>query len=129
MKDRAPLEALLDELLAVRGATVAAVVDEAGDLLLGRSHDPGVMQGAADLMTSALAAATALGELLPPPAEGGGAARSQVMLDLDSGPILFVPLAATGKVVVMAVSGAEDLGRARHAVRSRLARLEKLTWG
>lgn len=122
------LEAVLDELLAVRGATVAALVDGAGDMLAGRSHDDAVMARAAGVMTTTLAAATALGELLPGSGDGdSGASRpKQMMVDLDTGPLLFVPLTKSDRVVVMALESDADLGRARFAVRNRLTRLEEL---
>ncbi len=128
MSDDAALIAVLDELLAVRGATVAALVDGAGDMLAGRSHDEAIMARAAAVMTSALAAATALGELLPVSSddEAGGSRPKQLMLDLDTGPLLFVPLMTSDRVVVMAVESDADLGRARFAVKNRLARLEEL---
>lgn len=121
------LESVLDELLAVRGATVAALVDGAGDMVAGRSHDAAVLEDAASVVTSALAAATALGELLPSSGEDGGSGRpSQLMLSLDTGPLLFVPLTTSDRVVLMAVGADSDLGRARLALKSRLPQLERL---
>jgi len=128
MSGRPALEAVLDELLAVRGTTVAALVDGAGDMLAGRSHDDAVMARAAGVMTTTLAAATALGELLPggDDAASGASRPRQLMLDLDTGPLLFVPLTKSDRVVVMALESDADLGRARFAVRNRLTRLEEL---
>lgn len=118
------LDELLGELLAVRGATVAALVDGAGDLLASRAHDAVALARAAGLTTTALAAATALGGLLPDDAPDGR--PSQVMVNLDTGPLLFVPLADTDRVVVVGVQGDADLGRARLAVKGRLRRFEDL---
>ncbi|MBW7915730.1 MAG: roadblock/LC7 domain-containing protein [Trueperaceae bacterium] len=122
-----PVQELLDELLAVRGATVAALVDGAGDLLASRAHDDDALERASALLTSALAAATALGGLLPD--DGGGPRPKQVMVNLDTGPLLFVPLSGSDRVVVVAVRDDADLGRARLAVKGRLRRFEELTAG
>lgn len=120
----------LDELLGVRGATLAALVDGAGDLVASRSRDGAMLERAAKVLTSALAAATALGELVP--VEDGVTELErpkQVMLNLDTGPLLFVPLSNSDRVVVVGVASDADLGRARLAVKGLLSRFEKLAAG
>ncbi len=127
MSQGAEVGNVLDELLAVRGATLAALVDGAGDLVASRSHDGAMLERAAKVLTSALAAATALGGLVP--AEDGVAELErpkQVMLNLDTGPLLFVPLGNSDRVVVVGVASDADLGRARLAVKGLLSRFEKL---
>lgn len=89
-----------------------------------------MLERAAKVLTSALAAATALGELVP--VEDGVAELErpkQVMLNLDTGPLLFVPLSNSDRVVVVGVASDADLGRARLAVKGLLSRFEKLAAG
>lgn len=129
--DAAPdVEDLLGELLAVRGATVAAIVDGGGAMVAGRANDPAAMQRAAAVVTTALAAGAALGELLPSgPGDAGDARPRQVMVSQDAGPMLFVPLRASDHVVVVALRGEGDVGRARLAVKTLLPRFAERLGG
>lgn len=118
---------MLEELLKTRGVTVAALVDGSGELLASRATDAVVLERASAVMTSALAAATALGELLPEASDDEAAERpKQVMVSLEGGPLLFVPMASSDRVVVVGVTADADLGRARLAVKARLKRFEEL---
>lgn len=120
---------LLDAMLALRGATVAAVVDSGGEVLASRSTDRSLLERTVAVITSALAAGQALGELL----EGGSAPESgdaleQVTLIFGEGPILLTPLEASGRVLVLALRSEQDLGRARFALRGSLKRMAEETF-
>lgn len=129
--------ALLEGLLAVRGATVAAVADGGGEILASRAADDAALQRTTSVVTSALAAATALTGLL---AAGSGAAAGtggptasaasslprQVMVNLDAGPILLVPLGTSEHVLVLGLASESDVGRARFALKGIVAKAAKL---
>ena len=129
------LQALLDELLGVRGTVAAAVVTSDGEMVTSRAHDELRLDRTVSTITSALAAGQALGELLPSEAESeAGAvgntvptsdsgASSSVMLIFDEGPILLTPLANPQRVVVLALEAERDVGRARLALRGLMTRL------
>lgn len=137
--DGASLEALLDELLVVRGVVAAAVVTADGEMVASRSHDRGRLERTVGAITSALAAGQALGELLPAEdgsseteasaaggstsASDGARATSSVILMFEDGPILLTPLANPERVVVLALDAERDLGRARLKLRGLMARL------
>ncbi len=121
-------DAVLDELLAVRGATVAAVADGGGVVLASRAADEATLRRTTDVVTSALAAATALTGLLEDGAGGAGAGGQatapvpkQVMLNLDDGALLLVPLTTSDHVIVLGLASEADIGRARFALKSILA--------
>jgi len=119
------LERLLDEMLAVRGATAAALVGADGELLASRSLDRALLERTVSIITSALAAGRALGELLAEEADASEAGTSleQVTLMFGEGPILLSPLPGGERVMVLAVESEHDLGRARLALRGNLRRL------
>ena len=127
-------QALLEELMAVRGATVAAVADGGGVVLAARAVDEAALARTTDVVTSALAAAAALTGLLEDGAAGGAGSSAvtaprQVMVNLDDGPILLVPLTASDHVLVLALASEADIGRARFALKGVLARSAKRSGG
>ncbi len=121
------LNPLLDEMLTVRGATAAAVVTSDGEVLAGRSVDRALLERTVDIITSALAAGQALGELLDGQGFGDEDALEQVTLMFGEGPIVLKPLHASRRVLVLALASEGDLGRARLALRNQLAKLARRT--
>lgn len=130
------LLALLDELLEVRGVVAAAVVTADAEMVANRSNDELRLERTVASITSALAAGQALGELIPGEDDAADTAAddgatdtdnagaiSSVMLMFDEGPILLKPIADAQRVVVLALEGERDLGRARLALRALMARL------
>lgn len=116
------LNPLLDAMLEVRGATAAAVVTADAEVLASRSVDRALLERTAEIITSALAAGQALGELL----EGEGSeagSLEQVTLIFGEGPILLKPVPAAKRVLVLALESEHDLGRARLMLRGALGRL------
>lgn len=122
------LNPLLDEMLTVRGATAAAVVTTDGEVVAGRSVDRALLERTVDIITSALAAGLALGELLDADGTSDETALEQVSLMFGEGPIVLRPLHASQRVLVLALASESDLGRARLALRSRLAKLADATF-
>lgn len=123
--------ALLEGLLAVRGATVAAVADGGGEILASRAADDAALQRTTSVVTSALAAATALTGLLAagtggPTASAASSLPRQVMVNLDAGPILLVPLGTSEHVLVLGLASESDVGRARFALKGIVAKAAKL---
>lgn len=121
--DAVDLNPLLDAMLEVRGATAAAVVTADAEVLASRSVDRALLERTVEIITSALAAGQALGELLEPDGSGEGAALEQVTLIFGEGPILLKPVPAANRVLVLAVASEQDLGRARLMLRGSIGRL------
>lgn len=121
--DAVDLNPLLDAMLEVRGATAAAVVTSDAEVLASRSVDRALLERTVEIITSALAAGQALGELLEPDGSGEGAALEQVTLIFGEGPIVLKPVPAANRVLVLAVASEQDLGRARLMLRGSIGRL------
>lgn len=124
----AALRAELSTLLAVRGVAAAAVAGVDGELVAGRAKDREQLDGVVQVITSALAAGTALGELFDAPSSAGDEHQDglgRIMLDFEGGPILIAPLPGGEHVVVMVLEDTQALGRARLAMRGALDRLER----
>ncbi len=121
--DAVDLNPLLDAMLEVRGATAAAVVTADAEVLASRSVDRALLERTVEIITSALAAGQALGELLEPDGSGEGAALEQVTLIFGEGPIVLKPVPAANRVLVLAVASEQDLGRARLMLRGSIGRL------
>src|SRR5690554_1717165 len=119
------LNPLLDAMLDVRGATAAAVVTSDGEVLASRSVDRALLERTVEIVTSALAAAQALGDLLGESEDGSG--PEQVTLIFGEGPIVLRPVPAAKRVLVLALEGEQDLGRARLMLRGMLGRLAEST--
>lgn len=117
------LNPLLDAMLQIRGATAAAVVTSDGELLASRAVDRALLERTVEIITSALAAGQALGELLEADDAEPGGAPEQVTLIFGEGPILLRPVPAAGRVLVLALGSEQDLGRARLMLRGAVARL------
>ncbi len=120
------LGALLEEMLALRGATAAAVVGADGEALASRGLDRALLERAVGVITSALATGRALGELLADDQDDEDQSDDgprQLMLMFEEGPILLTPLPGTERVMVLALESERDLGRARLALRGNLRRL------
>lgn len=116
------LDPLLDEMLSVRGATAAALVLADGQVLASRSPDRALLERTVAIITSALAAGQALGELLgDEQTEDDG--FQQVTLIFGEGPIVLMPLHDGAHLMVLALESEHDLGRARLALRGSLKRL------
>ncbi len=121
------LNPLLDAMLDVRGATAAAVVTADGEVLASRSVDRALLERTVEIVTSALAAAQALGELLEAGEKDDPATPEQVTLIFGEGPILLRPVPAARRVLVLALESEQDLGRARLMLRGVLGRLAAST--
>lgn len=139
--DRVPgagveLQVLLDEMLALRGATAAALVTQEAEVIASRSHDRALLERTVAVITSALAAGQALGELFDVESaasedsdDGEPGERdavnplSQVTMIFGEGPILLTLLPVSSRVMVLALSSERDLGRARLHLKGRLGRL------
>ena len=121
----ADLNPLLDAMLEVRGATAAAVVTSDAELLASRSLDRALLERAVEVITGALAAGRALGELLPAADNGDAEDPEQVTLMFGEGPILLTPVPGTQRVLVLALANEQDLGRARLMLRGALGRLAR----
>lgn len=128
----AELQSVLSEVLSLRGATAAAFVTVDGELLASRSHDRALLEQTVSMITSALAAGTALGELFgaaaAPEGELGEAATPagsfmQITLVFGDGPVLLTLLPGGAHVMVLALDSEGDLGRARLALKGRLGAL------
>lgn len=117
------LNPLLDAMLEVRGATAAAVVTADAEVLASRSVDRALLERTVEIITSALAAGQALGELLEPDDTAPATAPEQVTLIFGEGPILLRPVPAVKRVLVLALASEHDLGRARLMLRGALGRL------
>jgi len=144
----AELQAALSELLAVRGVSAAALAGVDGEMLAGHAKDRAMLERVVGIITSALAAGTALGELFDEVPAGAGrgvgnggkdgsepddegavdgreeAVLGRIMLDFAGGPILVAPLPGSDRVVVVVLEDAQGLGRARLALRGQLDRLK-----
>lgn len=117
------LNPLLDAMLEVRGATAAAVVTSDAEVLASRSVDRALLERTVEIITSALAAGQALGELLETGESELGAGPEQVTLIFGEGPILLRPVPTAKRVLVLALASEHDLGRARLMLRGALGRL------
>ncbi|MFA5594175.1 MAG: hypothetical protein WDA15_02705 [Trueperaceae bacterium] len=117
------LNPLLDAMLEVRGATAAAVVTVDAEVLASRSVDRALLERTVEIITSALAAGQALGELLETDESEPGAGPEQVTLIFGEGPILLRPVPAAKRVLVLALASEHDLGRARLMLRGAISRL------
>ncbi|MFO7545717.1 MAG: hypothetical protein R6W77_09500 [Trueperaceae bacterium] len=144
----AELQALLSDLLTVRGVAAAALAGVDGELLAGHAKDRAMLERVVGIITSALAAGTALGELFEDDAGimGGGGANvdadgetfggaaggasggpelGKIMLDFAGGPILVAPLPGGERVAIVVLEDTQGLGRARYALRGTMDRLSK----
>ncbi|MFA7459505.1 MAG: roadblock/LC7 domain-containing protein [Trueperaceae bacterium] len=121
------LNPLLDAMLAVRGATAAAIVTQSAEVVASRSLDRSFLERTVEIITSALAAGQALGELLDPSNEDGAGAPDQVTLIFGEGPIILRPVPGVRRVLVLALASEQDLGRARLMLRGSLGRLAEST--
>lgn len=126
--ESAALRTELSALLAVRGVAAAAVAGVDGELVAGQAKDRAQLDAVVQVITSGLAAGTALGELFDASPgddderEGG---LGRIMLDFEGGPILITPLPEGQRVLVIVLEDAQGLGRARLAMRGALDRLER----
>jgi hypothetical protein len=77
------LQALLSDLLTVRGVSAAALAGVDGELLAGHAKDRAMLERVVGIITSALAAGTALGELFEDHAGNLGDARSDAPVAAD----------------------------------------------
>ena len=118
------LNPLLEAMLEVRGVMAAAVVTADAELLASRSLDRALLERTLEVITGALAAGRALGELLPA-ADGGTEDSEQVTLMFGEGPILLTPVPGTERVLVLALANEQDLGLARLMLRGALGRLAR----
>lgn len=121
MAKQGELDPVLDEMLSVRGATAAALVTADGQVLASRSPDRALLERTAAIITSALAAGQALGELLAGAQDDDG--FQQVTLIFGEGPIVLMPLEDGVHLMVLALESEHDLGRARLALRGSLRRM------
>lgn len=127
--DSVDLNPLLEAMLAVRGATAAAIVSSDAEVLASRSLDRSLMERTVEIITSALAAGQALGQLLEADDAQSDQAPELVTLIFGEGPILLRPLPGSQRVLVLALASEQDLGRARLMLRGALGRLAEATLG
>lgn len=115
-------EALITTLLELKGVASAALVTADGETV--RMEDAGDGRGRfpAGLITSALATAGALGEVL------GGEAFRESLIEYEHGAVIMMPLsgdAETGYVAVLALAPDAQPGRVRHQLRAITGRLKR----
>ncbi len=104
-----PLEALLEG----RGIRAAVLYDEGGEVL----DSAGGEEATAGLLTPALATLQTLEKTL------GADGWNDLLLDLESGPVLLTPAPFGGQVLAVAFSDLSSLGRVRLGVRRALTDL------
>ena len=103
--------AMLPRLLDTRGLRYAALIGPAGEVLGSTGGTPGD--------TSFVDAARAVAQSLS--ATVGNQPLNDLMLDLDSGPVLLTPQASN--FLVVGFDDVSNLGRVRFAVRRELGKL------
>jgi uncharacterized protein len=115
------LSALLNDALAIKGVTSAAVVSSDGLILEGASHDERNLGHVGGLITSALASSRALSGLL------GDGELQQAMIEYENGPVLILPLSVRedAPVMVATLQSSAVLGRARLQLRRLVPEVAK----
>lgn len=107
---------LLNQVLAIRGVTSAAVVSGEGSIVEGVSHGGTNLDFIAGLIASGLASSQVLAGIL------GEGEINQTMIEYENGPVLLTPLKRAGDdyVAVVTLDQTSTLGRVRFQLRKLL---------
>ena len=119
------LPELLEQALAIRGVTSAAIVGRDGQLVEGASSSGQDLSFISGLITMGMASSRVLAELL------GEGDITQTMIEFDQGPVLITPLGQApigeGHVAVVTLKSSQDVGRARFGLRKLLPQMAEAT--
>jgi predicted regulator of Ras-like GTPase activity (Roadblock/LC7/MglB family) len=124
MEERVELREVLQQVLAIKGVTSAAVVSHEGLVVESVSDGKVDLAFVSGLIASSLASSQVLAGLM------GEGELQQAMIEYDKGPILMTPLqradeAASEYVVVVTLSSTAFLGRVRFQLRKLLPKVSE----
>lgn len=114
---------LLNQVLAIKGVTSAAVVSSEGFIVEGVSSSDTDLSFVSGLIASGLASSQVLAGLM------GEGEILQTMIEYENGPVLLTPLQQEtqdsdgGYVAVVTLDGTGNLGRARFQLRKLLPQI------
>jgi predicted regulator of Ras-like GTPase activity (Roadblock/LC7/MglB family) len=107
---RTDLDALMSDVLTLRGVVAVALIDADGGVVASAAEGEAGLTEAGPLLASALAASGAIGEIV------GGSMR-QTVIEYRGGPVVLTPVPAAdagrGAVLALRLQSLADLGRVR----------------
>ncbi|CAN5755310.1 hypothetical protein BH24DEI2_BH24DEI2_11830 [soil metagenome] len=106
------LQALLNQVIEIKGVNSAAVVSSSGFVIEGAANNETDLSFVGGLIISGLASSRVLASFL------GEGEVLQTMIEYENGPVLLIPLGGEdAPVMVATLASAAVLGRTRHSLR------------